>query len=314
MSPITIMLNKLEQTITNIDLPSSPQLLYNPINYIMEDGGKRMRPILMLLSASAFTDKVEHIYKPAVALEVFHNFTLLHDDIMDKADIRRGRATIHKKWSENVAILSGDAMVILAYRIMTDSVEADKLAQVLAIFNKAALEVCEGQQFDMDFETAEKVEIEEYLNMIRLKTSVLMAAATQIGALLGGADEMQQKALYDFGVNFGLAFQIQDDILDTYGNKDTFGKKIGGDIEIGKKTFLYINAYDLANDEQRKVLRESRDFNAVKAIFDSVGVRALALETVQSYFYASLKSLKDANVDVVGGIADYAHSLLNRDK
>ena len=273
-----------------------------------------MRPILMLLSASAFVDNVDSVYKPAIALEIFHNFTLLHDDIMDNADIRRGRATVHKKWSENVAILSGDAMLILAYRIMTDSVELNKLAQTLAIFNKASLEVCEGQQFDMDFETAEKVELDEYLNMIRLKTSVLMAAATQIGALLGGADEMQQKAFYDFGVNFGLAFQIQDDILDTYGDKDTFGKKIGGDIEEGKKTFLYINAYNRADDEQKEVLENSRDFNAVKAVYDSVGVRELAAEAVQGYFSDALKSLESADGYNVSAVVDYAYSLLNRDK
>lgn len=310
------MLNKLEQTITDIELPSAPQLLYNPVNYIMEDGGKRMRPILMLLSASAFSSNVDHVLKPAIALEIFHNFTLLHDDIMDKADIRRGRDTVHKKWSENVAILSGDAMVILAYRIMTDSVESDKLAQTLAIFNKASLEVCEGQQYDMDFETADKVELDEYLNMIRLKTSVLMAAATQIGALLGGADEIGQKAFYDFGVNFGLAFQIQDDILDTYGNKDTFGKKIGGDIEVGKKTFLYINAYNRASDQQRKVLAESRDFNVVKNIFDNLGVKELANETVQRYFSDALKSLESVGAcyENVSAVVDYAHSLLNRDK
>ena len=314
MTTYNSMLNKLEQTIADIKLPSSPQLLYNPVNYILEDGGKRMRPILMLLSASAFVDNVDSVYKPAIALEIFHNFTLLHDDIMDNADIRRGRATVHKKWSENVAILSGDAMLILAYRIMTDSVELNKLAQTLAIFNKASLEVCEGQQFDMDFETAEKVELDEYLNMIRLKTSVLMAAATQIGALLGGADEMQQKAFYDFGVNFGLAFQIQDDILDTYGDKDTFGKKIGGDIEEGKKTFLYINAYNRADDEQKEVLENSRDFNAVKAVYDSVGVRDLATEAVQRYFSDALKSLESADGYNVSAVVDYAYSLLNRDK
>ena len=310
------LLSKLENAIKSVELPETPELLYDPLRYIMEDGGKRMRPILMLLSAAVFKDDIEDIYKPAIALEVFHNFTLLHDDIMDKADIRRGRDTVHKKWSENVAILSGDVMVILAYKLMLQAVPTDKLAQTLEVFNKASIEVCEGQQFDMDFENIDNVTIDDYLNMIRLKTSVLMAAATQIGALLAGANQAQQKAFYDFGVLFGLAFQIQDDILDTYGDKDTFGKKIGGDIAVGKKTFLFINAYNKADNAQRKVLKESRDFDEVRAIYDALNIKELADKAVQNFFERSINSLQTTELDSrkLEGLMDYATSLLNREK
>lgn len=311
-----LLLQELECKVSSIDISSSPDRLYAPIRYILEDGGKRMRPLLTLLAANVYDDSIDRVYDVAIGLEVFHNFTLLHDDIMDRAPLRRGRQTVHVRWSDNVAILSGDAMVIVAYRLICEGASAGKLPGVLSIFNKAALEVCEGQQLDMDFENTDRVAIEMYLEMIRLKTSVLMAAGLEIGAYICGADEQQRRAMYDFGINLGLAFQIQDDILDTYGDQSTFGKTIGGDISVGKKTFLYLTAYESANEQQRLVLRSSNDYAVVRGLYDVLDVRTTAQAAVMRYFEMAMAALCDCHSDSsrLEELISYAHSLLFRNK
>lgn len=314
MLSFTEISNLFEDHVAKCELDNEPKELYLPIKYILEDRGKRMRPLLMLLACDAYSGSVERCLDAAFGIETFHNFTLLHDDIMDKAPIRRGRETVHVKWNDNVAILSGDAMVILAYALFS-KVEQKYLPKVLEVFNKAAIEVCEGQQFDMNFENSKDVTIDQYINMIRLKTSVLLAAALEIGALVGGATEQQQKALYNFGINLGLAFQIQDDILDTYGDGATFGKNIGGDIAVGKKTFLYLSAYNKASKEEKEILENSFDFETVKAVYDCLEVKEIALNAVQSYYDKSMEWLtKAGREDQTVKLKSYAETLLNRNK
>ncbi len=306
----------LEDYISNIQLPEQPSNLYQPIRYILEDGGKRMRPCLAILAHNLYREAGEEIYSAAIALEVFHNFTLLHDDIMDGAALRRGRETVHIKWSANTAILSGDAMLILAYRLLGEGVSGEKLPRVLEIFNKASMEVCQGQQYDMDFENQSAVSLDQYLKMIHLKTAVLMAASLEIGAYIGGASKEQCQALYDFGINIGLAFQIQDDLLDTYGDQSSFGKSIGGDIAVGKKTFLYLTAYQNASAEQKTVLEKSRDLQTVRDIYDLMGVREQAQKTVEDYFAKAMENLTRAQGETTGyeKLKLYADELLKRQR
>lgn len=318
MVTISKLSELLEQHLAKLKLEQQPQQLYAPIKYILEDRGKRMRPLLMMLACDAYGNNVKSCIDFALGIEVFHNFTLLHDDIMDKAKMRRGRETVHVKWCDNIAILSGDAMIILAYMQFAkanEDVDSECLIKILKIFNKAAIEVCEGQQLDMNFESANDVTIEQYINMIRLKTSVLLAAALQIGAMVGGASEKKQNMIYEFGVNLGLAFQIQDDILDTYGNGETFGKNIGGDIAVGKKTFLLLSAMKLGDQNQKNRLLNSRDYNVVKAIYDVLDVKNIAFEAVQYYYNKAIESL-DAAMDnsLSVELKSYAEVLLKRDK
>jgi len=228
--------------------------IYQPINYILQLEGKRLRPALNLMAANLFSDEIEDAIYPAVAVEIFHNFTLLHDDIMDNAPLRRGKPTVHEKWNSNVAILSGDAMMIQAYQLLIKT-RPELLTSILPIFNKTALEVCEGQQQDMDFEKRSDVTVAEYEEMIRLKTSVLLAGAMQIGTLIGGADKESQKLIYDFGINVGLSFQLLDDYLDAFGDESKTGKQKGGDILADKKTFLWLRAMEKGNEEDKKTLR-----------------------------------------------------------
>lgn len=306
---------------------AQPEGLYDPIRYILEDGGKRMRPLLALLACNVYSDTPLDALAPAVAVEVFHNFTLLHDDIMDQADIRRGRPTVHKKWGESEAILSGDAMLILAYQILCgehgNPGDCKHLCKQLAVFNQAAMQVCQGQQYDMEFEkgtgTAE-VTREAYIGMIRLKTAVLMAAGLELGAIAGEASERHRRAIYEFGINLGLAFQIQDDLLDTYGDPATFGKKIGGDIAVGKKTFLHITAMERAEAAERaEILREGEreeKLRRVRGIYDKLGVRESAEEAIAGYFEEALKILKTAHDDParLTELEKYAYSLMKRSK
>ena len=235
------MLSAIENYLAQTEFPAEPELLYAPIGYSLAGGGKRLRPMLLTLSCGIFSDDVKQALPAAAAVEVFHNFTLLHDDIMDNAAVRRGKPSVHAKWGQNVAILSGDAMMIYAYRLLS-SVPANLLPQVLSTFNTMALEVCEGQQYDMDFEQKPKVSVVEYMHMIELKTSVLLAGSVVIGAMLGGASDEDCRRLRRFAVELGLAFQLQDDWLDVYGDPARFGKKIGGDILNNKKTYMLINA------------------------------------------------------------------------
>ncbi|MGB5983624.1 MAG: polyprenyl synthetase family protein [Nonlabens sp.] len=223
--------------------PTEPRGLYDPVHYILELGGKRLRPLLSLMAADMYGAKMEDAMDCAIAVEVFHNFTLLHDDIMDQADLRRGKPTVHKKWDENTGILSGDAMLILAYKQL-DAYEGDTYKKLMTLFNRTALEVCEGQQYDVNFETRDDVTIDEYLLMIKLKTSVLLGCALQMGAIVAGASEQQQKFIYDYGIHLGIAFQLMDDYLDAYGDPETFGKEVGGDIRENKKTYLYLKSLE----------------------------------------------------------------------
>ena len=275
------MLN-INDEILRIDWHREPYGLYEPIEYTLMAGGKRVRPQLAMIASQLFGGKDEDVLPAALALEIFHNFTLLHDDVMDHAEVRRGRPTVHVKWNENTAILSGDQMLIEAYKMLS-LVPTDKLPKVLDLFNKMATEICEGQQYDVDFESQEHVAIDSYLLMIRLKTSVLLATALQMGAYIAGADEQAQDALYQFGIHIGLAFQIQDDILDVWGDPATFGKAIGGDIACNKKTYVTLTALQLADENSGRALRNwlsqtlqenTEKIAAVTAIYNRLGVRA----------------------------------------
>ena len=247
------ILARVEREVTNLQFPFPPKSLYDPIEYVLSMGGKRLRPALTLMSCNLFSDNLEDAVKPALGLEVFHNFTLLHDDLMDKADKRRNKPTVHKVWNDNTAILSGDAMVIAAYRLIGET-KPEFLKDVLDLFTVTALQICGGQQYDMEFESRMDVSVDEYIEMIRLKTAVLLACALKMGAIVGKASAADAENLYQFGIQMGLAFQLQDDLLDVYGDTATFGKNIGGDILCNKKTFLLINAFKKSNDQQRKNL------------------------------------------------------------
>lgn len=281
-----------------------PASLYEPIQYVLTLGGKRLRPMLMMLTYQLFSDHPERIIAAASALETYHNFTLLHDDLMDKADMRRGQPTVHKRWNANTAILSGDAMIILAYKGMCEC-DPSKQKEVLDLFNQTSLEIMIGQQYDMDFEQRMDVKEEEYIEMIRLKTSVLLACAMKMGAVLAGAPEADQQRLYQCGERLGLAFQLQDDYLDVYGDPKVFGKAIGGDIMCNKKTYMLINAFNLAGDIQRKDLQRWVDaaepnpkekIAAVTRLYDEIGIRELAEEKIRYYFDESRKYLEAVSV------------------
>lgn len=294
----------INNEILKLDWKREPYGLYEPIEYTLAAGGKRVRPQLAMIASRMFDGKDEEVLPAALALEVFHNFTLLHDDVMDKADMRRGRPTVHVKWNENTAILSGDQMLIEAYKLLS-GVPADKLPKVLQLFNQMATEICEGQQYDVDFESQEQVALDDYLIMIRLKTSVLLANALQIGAYIAGADEQAQDALYQFGIAVGLAFQIQDDILDVWGDPQTFGKAVGGDISCNKKTFVYLTAKQRSttlnhstqlsttlNHWYSQVLEDNTEkIAAVKAIFEQLGVREVCEAVVAQYTQSALEIL-----------------------
>ena len=292
----------INKEILKLDWDREPQGLYQPIAYTLVAGGKRVRPQLAMIASQLFGGKEEDVRNAALALEVFHNFTLVHDDLMDRAKVRRARPTVHVQWNENTAILAGDQMMIEAYKLISE-VPEDKLAKVLRLFNKMATQICEGQQYDVDFENKEDVSIEDYLKMIRLKTSVLLATALQIGAYIAGAEEQQQEALYQFGINVGLAFQIQDDILDVWGEPDTFGKAVGGDISCNKKTFVYLQAIRILgenHEEEKRALQawysqvmedNTQKIAAVKALFEQFNVRAACETVVENYTQKALQIL-----------------------
>ena len=268
--------------IGKLDWSREPKGLYEPIGYTLAAGGKRVRPQLALLATKLFGGNEEDVLPAALALEVFHNFTLLHDDVMDKAQVRRGRPTVHVKWNANTAILSGDQMMIEAYKLLSQ-VPENKLATTLRLFNQMATEICEGQQYDVDFESREDVTIPEYMEMIRLKTSVLLATALKIGAYIAGATDEQQEQIYNYGIHLGLAFQIQDDMLDCYGDQATFGKAIGGDIAENKKTYLWLTAAQKGAIDELAMREESmtQRFERILAIYDRLGVKAAAQEAIR---------------------------------
>lgn len=294
-----------QQYLADNQFKSEPTELYEPVNYILSIGGKRLRPALLLLSYNLFDEKVENALPAAFAVEVFHNFTLLHDDIMDEAPLRRGKPTVHHRYDLNTGILSGDVMMIYTYKYLAQTEDKSKLPEIISIFNKVAIEVCEGQQRDMNFETRDNVKIDEYLEMIRQKTAVLLAGAMKIGAILGGATSQQAHEIYQFGENIGLAFQLQDDILDTFGDPKKFGKKTGGDIAQNKKTYLLLKAFELADLETKNLLNLLSDFDSknesekiqgVISIYNSLNIRQIANEKQIEYQEKAFESLNNTGL------------------
>lgn len=311
-----------ESYLQGLDYSRQPDDLYAPVRYVLSLGGKRIRPTFLIMAYNMYADDIERVFSTAAGMEIFHNFTLLHDDLMDRADMRRGKATVHKKWNDNTAILSGDGMLVLAYRYLALT-KGDELHKVLDLANDTFTGIMEGQQYDMEFETRDDVTEEEYIEMIRLKTSVLLAACVQMGAMLGGASASDSKLLYEFGEKIGLAFQLQDDLLDVYGDPAVFGKKIGGDILCNKKTYLYINAYRLADAEQKRELDRWAVYDgndpdakiaAVRSIYDAVGVKTLSEKLIGQLFDEAMTKLDAVNLPVghKALLREYAGSLLNR--
>lgn len=314
------LLSDIENFLAQTEFPAEPELLYAPISYSLASNGKRLRPMLLMLANGIFTDSTQAAFPAAAAVEVFHNFTLLHDDIMDNAAMRRSKPSVFAKWGQNVAILSGDAMLICAYRLLSE-VPATMLPKIMAEFNAMALEVCEGQQYDMDFEHKQKVSVVEYMHMIELKTSVLLAGATSIGAILGGASEEDCRRLYRFAIELGLAFQLQDDLLDSYGD-ERLGKAIGGDILEGKQTYLMITAMSRADEPTRDILRHTHRSNlsdeekiaAVKAVYDRLDIPRLTEQQISLRFERALSILDTLSVakERTQRMREYAESLMDR--
>ncbi|MFI5137593.1 MAG: polyprenyl synthetase family protein [Sphingobacteriales bacterium] len=309
--------------VIKLPFPIYPAALYEPITYILSLGGKRMRPALLLMACDLFGGDIEAAISPALAIEVFHNFTLMHDDIMDNAPLRRGNVTVHELWNNNVGILSGDVMLIEGYKLMMQ-VEDKLLRPILNIFNDTAVGVCEGQQLDMEFEERSEVHIDEYLNMIRLKTAVVLGGALKIGALIGGADPWDAELLSGFGEHLGLAFQLQDDILDVYGDPEKFGKQVGGDIISNKKTYLLIKALELATAQQTKELNywialkefdNTEKVEAVTEIYNALEVRQYAETAMQTYADKAFEALDAINLteDHKQYLRDFADGLLVRE-
>jgi len=301
---------------------NQPQSLYEPIRYIMSLGGKRLRPLLTCLSYSLYKNDVEKIISYAVAVEAFHNFTLLHDDIMDNAPLRRGKKTVHEKWNTNTAILSGDVMLVKVYEMFL-SLEEKKLKTVLKNFNQCAAEVCEGQQWDMEFESRKKVSEAEYIEMIKLKTAVLLGFSLQLGAMLADASEEDQQALYNFGINIGIGFQLKDDLLDVYADKKKFGKQVGGDIIANKKTFLLIKALSKAKGKQKAELEKwlaakkfdkQKKVKAVTSIYDELQIKQLTEEKMNFYFDKGFENLNQLSTNKKGNtLIEFTKNLIDRE-
>ena len=314
----------LENYLAQIQLPEEPELLYKPILYSMSGGGKRIRPTLLMLVCDAFGGELQEALPAAAAVEMFHNFTLLHDDIMDNAEVRRGKPSVYASWGDNVAILSGDAMMIYSYKILSE-VSSDKLPRIMNIFTTMALQVCEGQQYDMDFESLSKVSVVEYMRMIELKTSVLLAGAAKIGAVIGNASKEDCRRIYRFALELGLAFQLQDDLLDSYGTQEELGKRIGGDILEGKKTCLMLNAMSRSTDEDREVLRsthldatlsDEQKIARVKAIYDKYDIPHLISQQISLRFDRALSILDTLEIDHsrTEHLRVFAQNLMHRKK
>lgn len=305
MRSIADLQQHITHEIANIKIPDHPQNLYDPVRYILQIGGKHIRPLLTLLATDLFAEsQLEKAVPAALAVELFHNFTLMHDDIMDNAPLRRGQQTVHEKWDANTAILSGDNMLVMAYQYLAKC-DGDKLPLLLDTFNRTASEVCKGQQLDMDFEQQTRVEIAEYINMIRLKTSVLLGGALKLGAIIGDATAHDADALYRFGVNVGIAFQLQDDMLDVFGDPKAFGKQVGGDILANKKTYMFIRAFELADHETKEALTHwfsshlhnpARKIAAVKAIYTDLHIQEEAQHLMNAYSHKAYDALAEVDV------------------
>ncbi len=319
------LLRVLENHFNNYIYGNSPKELYDPISYIMDLGGKRIRPLLTLMAYSLYRDDYTKILTPAAAVEVFHNFTLMHDDIMDDAPLRRGKSTIHEKWNANTAILSGDVMLIKAYDMLLE-VDPEKLPLCFRLFNRTAAEVCEGQQHDMNFESMEEVSEDAYINMIRQKTAVLLGFALEFGAILAGAPEEESKKLFDFGVNIGIGFQLKDDLLDVYADKSKFGKQVGGDIISNKKTFLLIKAKSLAKGADKELLAgwlkevdfdKEKKVKAISGLFDRLNIKKIAESKMHHYFEAGFEqyeSLTAPNLSAYQNLLHLTRNLVTREK
>lgn len=318
----TQILEKVNAALAMLPYNRKPEDLYDPIRYVLSLGGKRIRPVLMLMGYNLYREDVDSIMMPALGLETYHNYTLLHDDLMDRADVRRGHPTVHKKWNENAAILSGDSMLVLAYQRVAQC-NPEMLPKVMELFTETALQIGEGQQYDIDFETRDDVTEAEYIEMIRLKTSVLLACALKMGGLLAGAPSADLEALYDFGEQLGLAFQLQDDYLDVYGDFKVFGKRIGGDILCNKKTYMLINAQLRANSAQRQELEnwlaatdfdEEQKISSVTRLYDEIGIPELAQQKIQFYYDLAEKSLARVALpkEAKQNLWAYAQEMLNR--
>lgn len=317
------VLELFEAALNQMQTPEEPELLYAPIIYSMSGGGKRLRPVLLLITTEAFGGNIEEAMPAAMAVEVFHNFTLLHDDIMDNAAVRRGKPSVFAKWGGNVALLSGDAMLITAYKHLAQ-IESERLPRVMQLFNDMALEVCEGQQYDMDFETKDKVSVIDYIQMIERKTSALLSGSAMIGATLAGASDEDIKKIYRFATELGLAFQLQDDMLDSYGD-EALGKKIGGDILEGKQTYLMVQAMSRATNEEREVLRTThlrKDLSdvekiaMVKVLYDKLDVKRATEQQIDIRFERALAVLDSLSIDAnrVVRLAEFARNLMGRKK
>tara|TARA_B100001093_G_scaffold305440_1_gene291319 strand:+ start:23484 stop:24452 length:969 start_codon:yes stop_codon:yes gene_type:complete len=310
----------IDLRLDKIEYLDETKSLYSPVEYILSLKAKRIRPVLLMMSHQLFSDNLKKAISPAIGVEIFHNFTLLHDDIMDNASFRRGYQTVHEKWSNNTAILSGDVMLIESYKHMIE-VDSKIIKDVLKIYNNAAVQVCIGQQWDMDFENKKNVTISEYIKMIEYKTAVLIAASMQIGGLTGGADSKIQEYLFEFGKNIGIAFQLKDDLLDAFGNEKVFGKETGGDIKSNKKTFLYLKALESADEKTAKRLNKYyntvqsdsiQKINNVKEIFLNLNIINHTNILIKKYHDLAMKSLKHINVEGKDNFYELSNKLLDR--
>ena len=322
MRTITEYQDLISRHFESIKYQKEPNNLYEPIRYILSLGGKRLRPVLTLMATEVFDVDCQKALAAATAVEVFHNFSLIHDDIMDDAPLRRGNETVHEKWNINTGILSGDAMLILAYQYF-EAYEPKIFQELAKLFSKTALEVCEGQQYDVDFETRDDVTIPEYLKMIEYKTAVLVAAAMKMGAIVAETTEENKNLIYDFGLNLGLAFQLQDDYLDAFGNPETFGKQVGGDIIENKKTYLYLKAMEFASANEKEQLLHLFSFqssentdkiNSVKGIFNQTGASAATQKAIENYTFKALETLVKMNIgnDKKAILKAFAENLMSR--
>lgn len=319
-SPLDL-LKQIEQAISQVTYPNHPASLYDPIAYIMSLGGKRIRPTMLLMSVDLFGGKIEQGIQAALAIETFHNFTLIHDDIMDNAPLRRGKQTVHEKWGVNTAILSGDVMMVEANKHLTN-VDISVLKPALDTFNTTAQGVCEGQQLDMEFESRDNVSIEEYIEMIRLKTAVLLGGAMKLGAIVAGADQKNAQLIYDFGENLGIAFQLQDDILDVYGDPEKFGKQIAGDIISNKKTFMLLKLQELVDQDDEKELNSQyvntdslEKIRKITRLYDQYEIRQLASDEMKKYLDKAFRAMDQISVDEIhkAEIIKLANELMSRE-
>ncbi|MFH1937200.1 MAG: polyprenyl synthetase family protein [Bacteroidota bacterium] len=316
-------MNKIQDAFPQGNFLDVPGELYDPIEYALSQGGKRLRPLLVLLSCEMFGGNPDEAMNPAIGVEIFHNFTLLHDDIMDQALLRRGTQTVYKKWNSNVAILSGDTMFVMAYEYVCRVTPA-KLPDVLATFNDTARKVCEGQQYDMNFETQMEVTLDDYFMMIRLKTAVLIACCVKVGAIMAGADPQDAENIYKFGENLGMAFQLQDDLLDAFGDTSKFGKEIGGDIVSNKKTFLYLKAFELADENTRDEIEQlfkdqqvnpDKKVQRIQEIYLLLEIDTITQEIIEGYLKRAIFYLEQVSVDEVrkAGLRKLANEMIHRE-